>query len=387
MCVHQPPCPPASAPDRDAARVVAAHQEQGWSLLCNGVIAFDDLGDLLPGGGVIPPPRSRPLPTAAGPAPPRPGRVQVRRHPPGPLGSAPPAADRSAGLTAGAPGRWAAAGAASAPARPAGAQAVEGPRVRAHQAVAGRGSPERPRAARAPPRRAPAAPRRAPAAPRQAPAAPRQAPAAPRRGRARARAPVEVRAARRRPGQVRAGAAAAPRRGARPGPLWAAGSAGPSEVTGGPWAAVPPGAPAASSVTRPSAAFVGSTPVFGPFGPFGPFGVSGMSGTSGTWGTSGVPGSEGCSEPPSSPDGSPGVGPAGSVPAGASAGGPTVTPTAMGRAKGKRHPAPSIRAREWKPRRADRRAPAAGARAVRPQRHGQRTGGGCDGTDEADRTA
>ena len=56
MCVHQPPCPSASAPDRDAAHVVIAHEEQGWSLLCNGVIAFDDLGDLLPGGTAVPPP-------------------------------------------------------------------------------------------------------------------------------------------------------------------------------------------------------------------------------------------------------------------------------------------------------------------------------------------
>ncbi len=50
MCTHQPSCPPASAPDRDAARVVRARPEQGWSLLCNGVIAFDDGGDLLPDG-------------------------------------------------------------------------------------------------------------------------------------------------------------------------------------------------------------------------------------------------------------------------------------------------------------------------------------------------
>ena len=50
MCIHQPSCPPASAPDRDAARVVRARPEQGWSLLCNGVIAFDDGGDLLPDG-------------------------------------------------------------------------------------------------------------------------------------------------------------------------------------------------------------------------------------------------------------------------------------------------------------------------------------------------
>ncbi|HET9168311.1 MAG TPA: DUF5999 family protein, partial [Actinospica sp.] len=31
--------------------VLAAHPEQGWSLLCNGVIAFDDLGALLPAAG------------------------------------------------------------------------------------------------------------------------------------------------------------------------------------------------------------------------------------------------------------------------------------------------------------------------------------------------
>jgi len=55
MCTHQPTCPPPEAPDRDAARVVAAHQEQGWSLLCNGVIAFDDLGDLLPDGRALAP--------------------------------------------------------------------------------------------------------------------------------------------------------------------------------------------------------------------------------------------------------------------------------------------------------------------------------------------
>jgi hypothetical protein len=44
MCQHQPPCPPAGAPDHQAARVVAPHPEQGWSLLCNGVVAFDDTG-------------------------------------------------------------------------------------------------------------------------------------------------------------------------------------------------------------------------------------------------------------------------------------------------------------------------------------------------------
>jgi len=56
MCPHRPPCPPAERPDRDAARIVAFHPEQGWSLLCNGVIMFDDRGEILPGGRVVPPP-------------------------------------------------------------------------------------------------------------------------------------------------------------------------------------------------------------------------------------------------------------------------------------------------------------------------------------------
>jgi hypothetical protein len=34
--------------DRAAARVVSCHPEQGWSLLCNGVVLFDDAGVLLP---------------------------------------------------------------------------------------------------------------------------------------------------------------------------------------------------------------------------------------------------------------------------------------------------------------------------------------------------
>jgi hypothetical protein len=54
-CPHKPPCPPAQAPDRYRAHVTAAHPEQGWSLLCNGVIAFDDLGALLPGGSALRP--------------------------------------------------------------------------------------------------------------------------------------------------------------------------------------------------------------------------------------------------------------------------------------------------------------------------------------------
>ncbi len=46
MCKHLPQCPPAEARDRDAARVIVAHPEQGWSLLCNGVVLFDDNGKL-----------------------------------------------------------------------------------------------------------------------------------------------------------------------------------------------------------------------------------------------------------------------------------------------------------------------------------------------------
>jgi hypothetical protein len=55
MCAHQPPCPPVGAPDRVAARTIASHPEQGWSLLCNGVVLFEDTGALLPDGRVIAP--------------------------------------------------------------------------------------------------------------------------------------------------------------------------------------------------------------------------------------------------------------------------------------------------------------------------------------------
>jgi Family of unknown function (DUF5999) len=59
MCMHWPPCPPANAPDHAAARVVASHAaEQGWSLLCNGVVLFVDTGELLPGGRALAPHRS-----------------------------------------------------------------------------------------------------------------------------------------------------------------------------------------------------------------------------------------------------------------------------------------------------------------------------------------
>jgi hypothetical protein len=38
---------------------MASHPEQGWSLLCNGVVIFDDGGSLLPGGRAVPPPPVR----------------------------------------------------------------------------------------------------------------------------------------------------------------------------------------------------------------------------------------------------------------------------------------------------------------------------------------
>ncbi|WP_280923703.1 DUF5999 family protein [Streptomyces roseochromogenus] len=58
MCTHTPACPPAEGSDREAAHVVVAHPEQGWSLLCNGVLLFEDTGELLPDGRVIPPHRT-----------------------------------------------------------------------------------------------------------------------------------------------------------------------------------------------------------------------------------------------------------------------------------------------------------------------------------------
>lgn len=57
-CPHRPPCPDAYAPDRDAAHIRVGHPEQGWWLLCNGVVIFDDTGELLPGGRAISPHRS-----------------------------------------------------------------------------------------------------------------------------------------------------------------------------------------------------------------------------------------------------------------------------------------------------------------------------------------
>jgi len=56
-CAHSPACPSSDRADREAAHTVATHPEQGWSLLCNGVVLFDDTGELLPDGRVIAPHR------------------------------------------------------------------------------------------------------------------------------------------------------------------------------------------------------------------------------------------------------------------------------------------------------------------------------------------
>ncbi len=52
-CNHVPMCPGADNPDRDAAHVIAGHPEQGWSLLCNGVVLFEDSGEILPNGACM----------------------------------------------------------------------------------------------------------------------------------------------------------------------------------------------------------------------------------------------------------------------------------------------------------------------------------------------
>lgn len=56
-CPHIPLCPTAASMGRDEARVVASHHDQGWIRLCNGVIVFDDTGELLPDRTVVSPHR------------------------------------------------------------------------------------------------------------------------------------------------------------------------------------------------------------------------------------------------------------------------------------------------------------------------------------------
>ena len=52
-CPHQPRCPDACAADRTGAKTMSGRPDQGWSLLCNGVVVFEDGGALLPGGVAV----------------------------------------------------------------------------------------------------------------------------------------------------------------------------------------------------------------------------------------------------------------------------------------------------------------------------------------------
>ena len=59
---HQPTCPVADGRTSPvAACTVAAHPEQGWSLLCNGVVLFDDGGYLLPATPTSTAPAAQPV--------------------------------------------------------------------------------------------------------------------------------------------------------------------------------------------------------------------------------------------------------------------------------------------------------------------------------------
>ena len=53
MCSHPVPCPTAESEIRDLAAVLASHPGQGWRWLCNGVVLFDDDGELLPDGRAV----------------------------------------------------------------------------------------------------------------------------------------------------------------------------------------------------------------------------------------------------------------------------------------------------------------------------------------------
>jgi len=57
MCNHSPACPTSHSPDARWAHAVRRHPEQGWDLLCNGVVLFYDGGALLPTGEALPPRR------------------------------------------------------------------------------------------------------------------------------------------------------------------------------------------------------------------------------------------------------------------------------------------------------------------------------------------
>jgi len=53
MCAHDPECVRTNTREACTAHVVVPHHEQGWCLLCNGVILFDDGGAILPDGSTL----------------------------------------------------------------------------------------------------------------------------------------------------------------------------------------------------------------------------------------------------------------------------------------------------------------------------------------------
>ncbi|WP_079132475.1 DUF5999 family protein [Streptomyces nanshensis] len=65
MCQHSPQCPPFTSPDREAAHPIAFFPQQGWSLLCNEVLLFEDTGELLPDGRIVDPHRAPAITFAA----------------------------------------------------------------------------------------------------------------------------------------------------------------------------------------------------------------------------------------------------------------------------------------------------------------------------------
>ncbi|QTA36722.1 DUF5999 family protein [Streptomyces sp. CA-256286] len=58
MCKHSPTCPNADAADHEAAKAVLRDDVTGFARLCNGVILFNDTGELLPDNTIIAPHRS-----------------------------------------------------------------------------------------------------------------------------------------------------------------------------------------------------------------------------------------------------------------------------------------------------------------------------------------
>ena len=49
MCTHTPTCPPATAHDAAAARIVSEHlQDSGYALLCNGCVLLEGEDVLVP---------------------------------------------------------------------------------------------------------------------------------------------------------------------------------------------------------------------------------------------------------------------------------------------------------------------------------------------------